>query len=81
MLGNRLGEHKSIYVPDYVVFDLETTGISAAHDQVVEISAIKVQGGLVTGEFSTLVNPQMPIPWQASQDYCYCPYRHWLEDG
>lgn len=67
MLGNRLGEHKSIYVPDYVVFDLETTGISAAHDQVIEISAIKVQCGLVTGEFSTLVNPQMPIPWQASQ--------------
>ena len=67
MLGNRLGEHKSIYVPDYVVFDLETTGISAARDQVVEISAIKVQGGLVTGEFSTLVDPQMPIPWQASQ--------------
>ncbi|MBQ6901203.1 MAG: topoisomerase DNA-binding C4 zinc finger domain-containing protein [Firmicutes bacterium] len=67
MLANRLGEHKSIYVPDYVVFDLETTGISVARDQVVEISAIKVQGGLVTGEFSTLVNPQMPIPWQASR--------------
>ena len=67
MLGNKLGEHKTIYVPDYVVFDLETTGISAARDQVVEISAVKVEGGLVTGEFSTLVNPQVPIPYGASQ--------------
>lgn len=67
MLGNKLGERKTLYVPDYVVFDLETTGISAAYDQVVEISAVKVEGGVVTGEFSTLVNPLMPIPYAASQ--------------
>ena len=67
MLGNKLGERKTLYVPDYVVFDLETTGISAAYDQVVEISAVKVEGGIVTGEFSTLVNPLMPIPRAASQ--------------
>ena len=67
MLGNKPGERKTLYVPDYVVFDLETTGISAAYDQVVEISAVKVEGGIVTGEFSTLVNPLMPIPWQASR--------------
>ena len=67
MLGNKLGERKTLYVPDYVVFDLETTGISAAYDQVVEISAVKVEGGVVTGEFTTLVNPLMPIPYAASQ--------------
>ena len=67
MLGNKLGERKTLYVPDYVVFDLETTGISAAYDQVVEISAVKVEGGIVTGEFTTLVNPLMPIPHAASQ--------------
>lgn len=66
MLGNKLGERKTLYVPDYVVFDLETTGISAATDQVVEISAVKVEGGIVTGEFTTLVNPLMPIPQAAS---------------
>ena len=67
MLGNKLGERKTLYVPDYVVFDLETTGISAARDQVVEISAVKVERGQVVEEFSTLVNPQMPIPFYASQ--------------
>ena len=30
-------------VPDYVVFDLETTGKSPVKDEVVEISAVKVR--------------------------------------
>ena len=51
---------------DYVLFDLETTGLSTENDQVVEISALKVTGGEVTEEFSTLVNPGMHIPYQAS---------------
>ena len=51
---------------DYVLFDLETTGLSTETDQVVEISALKVSGGEVEEEFSTLVNPGMHIPYQAS---------------
>ena len=54
------------YVTDYVVFDLETTGISHKNDEVVEISAVKVQGGKVVDEFTTLVNPGIPISPQAS---------------
>lgn len=55
------------YVPDYVVFDLETTGISYADDQIIEISALKVVGGKVVDQFSTLVNPQCPIPYGATR--------------
>ncbi len=55
------------YRPDYVVFDLETTGISYKKDQIIEISALKVRGGKVLDEFSTLVNPKCPIPYQATQ--------------
>ena len=54
------------YVPDYVLFDLETTGISCREDEVVEISALKVKDGFVVDEFSTLVNPGIPIPFMAS---------------
>lgn len=58
---------KTKYTPDYVVFDLETTGISRVYDEVVEISAVKVRGGKVVDEFSTLVNPGRHIPSGASQ--------------
>ena len=51
------GNLLNTYVADYVVFDLETTGISRVYDEVVEISAVKVRGGKVVDEFSTLVNP------------------------
>ena len=66
MLSNKPGKKLNIYVPDYVVFDLETTGIHPTFDKVVEISAIKVTGGAIEAEFSTLVNPEMKIPYFAT---------------
>ena len=35
------------YLPDYVVFDLETTGTSIKSDDIIEISAVKVRNGKV----------------------------------
>lgn len=67
MLSDRPGRRLQRYVPDYVVFDLETTGISCAGDAIVEIAAVKVSGGKITDEFSTLVNPLRPIPYGASR--------------
>lgn len=67
MLSNRSGKKLNDYVSDYVIFDLETTGTSCTTDEVVEISAIKVVDGKVVEEFSTLVNPQMPIPYWATE--------------
>ena len=67
MLTNNTGKRLIKYVPDYVLFDLETTGISCKTDEVVEISALKVENGLVVDEFSTLVNPGIPIPYYASE--------------
>ena len=42
----------------YVVFDLETTGFSAIKDKIIEIGAVKVEGGKITDRFSTFVNPE-----------------------
>lgn len=56
------GKRLSVYVSDYVVFDLETTGISVLQDSIIEISAVKVTKGRVEGEYSTLVNPHRHIP-------------------
>ncbi len=60
------GRKLNKYVSDYVVFDLETTGVSANTDEVIEISAVKVTGGNVAGEFSYLVNPGRQIPRTAT---------------
>lgn len=66
MLGNTKGRLINKYVPDYVLFDLETTGTSSNYDEVIEISAVKVQSGVIVDEFSQLVNPGRPIPFAAS---------------
>ena len=47
MLGNKKGKMICGYVPDYVLFDLETTGTSCIYDEVIEISAVKVRSGKV----------------------------------
>jgi len=44
------------------IVDLETTGAHPAHHRVTEIAVIEVDGGEVSGEWSTLVNPETAIP-------------------
>ena len=46
----------------FVVFDFETTGAKTPPCRVTEIGAYRVKNGAITGEFHTLVNPEMPIP-------------------
>lgn len=45
----------------FCVVDLETTG-GGDGDAITEIGAVKVRGGVVQGEFQTLVNPHVSIP-------------------
>src|ERR1700726_2938153 len=57
----------------FVVVDLETTGgrMTAVDgkvaDAITEIGAVKVRGGVVLGEFATLIDPQRSIPPQIVQ--------------
>lgn len=67
MLGNTQGKLLNEYTEDYVVFDLETTGVSPYNDEVIEISAVKARKGKVVEEFSELVNPKRTIPFAASR--------------
>lgn len=46
----------------FIAFDLETTGTVPGVDQIVEIGAVRIDAGRVDAVFSTLINPQIPIP-------------------
>ena len=45
---------------DYTVVDTETTGLSSEACSLIEVSALRVRGGQVQEEFSTLIRP----PWR-----------------
>ena len=52
---------------EYVVFDIETTGLSKKHNKIIEIGAVKVKDGEVIDTFSEFINPGVPIPYQIEQ--------------
>ncbi len=45
----------------YTVFDIETTGLSANFDHIIEISAIKIKDHQVIDQFDAFVNPKQPL--------------------
>ncbi len=46
----------------FVVFDLETTGLSAARDRICEIGAVRIRALEVAETFETLVRPGVTLP-------------------
>lgn len=51
----------------FTVFDVETTGMSPSRDRIVEISAVRIETNNSRSEYSTLVNPLIPIPKHATK--------------
>ena len=47
---------------ELVVFDLETTGLSAARDRICELGAVRVSGLELVDSFESLVNPGVALP-------------------
>ena len=56
------GESDMPVTGNFVVFDVETTGLSAEMDALTEIGAVRLINGQVAERFSTMVNPKRPIP-------------------
>ncbi len=46
---------------NYVVIDIETTGFDPNYDEIIEISAIKVEKNDIIDSFTTLINPKDKI--------------------
>lgn len=57
------GDHNVSFLDDtFVVFDIETTGLSAQTCQITEIGAVKYSKGTIEEKYSRFVNPGVPIP-------------------
>jgi len=53
-----LGKHR-----EFVVFDLETTGLSTKNgDRIIEIGAVRILDDEVVDDYSELINPHRPLP-------------------
>ncbi len=46
----------------YVVFDFETTGLSARYNKIIEFGAVKIEHGSITSRMDLLINPGIHIP-------------------
>ena len=53
--------------PVRVALDLETTGLQAEHDAILEVAAIKFQGATVLDTLETLVAPGRPVPYRVQR--------------
>src|ERR1035437_11178971 len=47
----------------YAIIDIETTGGSAVYERITEIAIFIYDGEKVVNQFTSLVNPQRPIPY------------------
>ena len=56
------GTYKGTFEDEFVVFDIETTGLSNRTCAITEIGAVRVKNGEVLARYNTFVDPEMPIP-------------------
>lgn len=52
---------------DYVVVDLETTGLNPKLDKIIEIGALKIKDGRVQSVYETFINPGRMIPQRITE--------------
>ena len=45
----------------FVVFDLETTGLSCTYDEIIEFGAVKVINGVIVDRLQSFIKPSLPI--------------------
>ncbi|MDS9470618.1 PolC-type DNA polymerase III [Sporosarcina pasteurii] len=54
-------QHRKLEDDTFVVFDVETTGLSAVYNTIIELAAVKIKNGEVIDTFERFANPHEPI--------------------
>ncbi|ARD49330.1 PolC-type DNA polymerase III [Sporosarcina sp. P33] len=54
-------QHRLLETDTYVVFDVETTGLSAVYDTIIELAAVRVKDGEIIDRFERFANPHHPL--------------------
>ncbi|MBU9714516.1 PolC-type DNA polymerase III [Evansella tamaricis] len=49
--------NRSLLEDTYIVFDVETTGLSAVYNTIIELAAVKVNNGEIIDRFESFANP------------------------
>ena len=57
----------SLDAMEFVVFDIETTGLSAIDDVIFEIGAVLISGGIEKARFHSFVDPGRQIPYEITK--------------
>lgn len=55
------GESLVAFPEKYVMLDIETTGLSPEYNEIIEISALRIENNIIVSTFSTLVKPTTKI--------------------
>lgn len=55
------GKSLIAFPQDFTVIDLETTGLSAEYDEIIEVCALRVRNNEITESFQTLVKPECEV--------------------
>ncbi|WP_257350006.1 PolC-type DNA polymerase III [Pseudalkalibacillus decolorationis] len=50
-------QDRSLLDETYIVFDVETTGLSAVYNKIIELAAVKVKDGEIIDRFESFANP------------------------
>ncbi|EHN59548.1 PolC-type DNA polymerase III [Oenococcus kitaharae] len=57
-------QHEKLSDSEYTIFDIETTGLSAVSDKIIQLSAVKMKHGTVLDTFDEFINPGFPLSEQ-----------------
>ena len=58
---------KKIDEEEFVVFDIETMGLNAYSNEIIEIGAVKIKAGRIIDRYSQLFNPGKSIPYKITE--------------